>query len=95
MPKSDEEEGQKVRTAIERSSGPLDRIFVFVAGHLLGPITRKQCPDERGNRIVTVHSLFGGVEGAIDHVFPAGPCDARKALEARTREPIRQKAHFF
>ena len=87
--------GPKVRTAVERASGPLDRIFVFIAGHLLGPLARKKGPDERGNRIVAVHRFLGGVESPIDHVFPAGPCDARKALEARTGEPVRHKAHFF
>src|SRR5216683_3489491 len=83
-----------IRTAIERSSSPLDSIFVFLARHLLGPLARKKRPDKRRHGVLAIHCLLGSIEGAVDHVFPAGLCDARKALEARAGEPVRDKTYL-
>ena len=84
----------RLRTTIERSSGPLYSVFVFLAGHFLRPLAREQGSDKRGHGVLAVHRLLGCVECTIDHVFSAGFRDARKALETCTGEPLGDKTYY-
>lgn len=82
-----------IRTAIERSSGPLYSVFVFLARHLLGPLAREKRADKRGHGVFAIHRLLGCIKCAIYHVLSAGSCDAGKTFETRTGEPLWDKTY--
>lgn len=80
------------RTTVKGSSGPFYGVFIFFARHLLGLLTGKKRSDKRIHGILANHCLLSGVKCAIHHVFSAGLCDACKALETRTGEPLGYKS---